>query len=99
MEEAGNGSEQDKSRATEAQREAGAGSPDDSAEVLDPEPDVAELTGDCPVEVTSTEFGVAGEVVWTVVPDMVVDAVSTAAEKIASGVEFAGPAESLAEGI
>ncbi|KAG2771483.1 hypothetical protein PC129_g22620 [Phytophthora cactorum] len=96
MEEAGNGCEQDKSRATEARREVGAGSPDDSAEVLGPEP---ELGGDCPVEATSTERGVAGEVVWTVAPDTVVDAVSTAVETIASGAELAGQVESLVEGI
>ncbi|KAG3061281.1 hypothetical protein PI125_g24739 [Phytophthora idaei] len=62
IEEAGNGREQDKSRATEARREAGAGNPDDSAEVQDPEPDEPELSGDCPVEATSTEHGVTAGV-------------------------------------
>ncbi|KAG6952618.1 hypothetical protein JG688_00013194, partial [Phytophthora aleatoria] len=70
--------------------------PGDSAEVLDPKP---ELGGDCPVEATSTERGVAGEVVWTMAPDTAVDTVSTAVETIASGADLAGPVESLVEGI
>ncbi|KAG6955182.1 hypothetical protein JG688_00011995 [Phytophthora aleatoria] len=65
----GNGHKQDKSQATEARREAGDRSPDDSAEVLDPEPHEPELSGDCPVEATSTELGVTVGVAWTVPPD------------------------------
>ncbi|KAG3092208.1 hypothetical protein PI125_g17217 [Phytophthora idaei] len=98
MEEAGNGRERDKSRATDARHEAGTGSPDDSAEVLDPGPVIPELGGDCPVEATSTELGVTAGVVWKVPQDTVVDAVSTAAKTIASGVELAGPADPLVEG-